>query len=557
MSVYKSLQSALRDPALIGASVASNLLGLAIPLAMIQIYDRIIPNEAYETLIVLAAVVLTTVVAEMLLRGARHFLLGLAGQRFEFTAYAAALRAIMNQPSVEASRQNEGTLFTQLSSIDRLREIYTGPSIMALLDLPFAFLFLFVIMLISPFTGGAVLVVLSIAFLILRSSRTKVTALQEQRKEIEAQRHSFLAEVLRAMSSVKSQGIEGFMRRRYERLLSRSGEKTFDMNARIHTAQGFAGAIGSLAPLFVCCIGAYSVIHDAMTVGSLAAMVLLTGRIVQPVLQFEAFLAGSETARNAREDLDAILNLPTAPDGKNGLWGVCKLDLVDVETEAEPRTGMWFEGLNVSLKTGDCITLDAPNPLYQSAFLRVLGAEAAFRRGQYLINDQPAEAFRSADRAEAVRLLGPESQLIEGTIMENMTNFAPDLHRHRALALASEIGVDRFFSESADGYETQIGSSNDVSLPKSIADATLIVSGLVTEPDVILFDEANAALDLETDQKLLTLLERLRPNSIIVLVTGRPSFRNIATGSLDLTPHARGLRVPGAMAVATPAEVLQ
>lgn len=546
MSVYKVLHSALRDPALIGASVASNLLGLAIPLAMIQIYDRIIPNDAYETLIVLAAVVLTTVIAEMVLRGARHFLLGLAGQKFEFTAYATALRAIMNQPPVQASGQNEGTLFTQLTSIDRLREIYTGPSIMALLDLPFAFLFLFVIMLISPLTGGAVIVVLSLSFLILRASRRTVTALQEQRKEVEAQRHSFLAEVLRGMSSVKSQGIEGFMRRRYERLLSRSGEKTFDMNARIHTAQGFAGATGSLAPLFVCCIGAYSVIQDAMTVGSLAAMVLLTGRIVQPVLQFEAFLAGTETAKNARADLDAILGLAGAQDGKAPLWGVCKLELVDVQTEPEPRTGIWFEDLNICLKTGDCITLDAPNPLYQSAFLRILGAEVACHRGQFLINDEPAEMFRAADRTEVVRLLGPESQLIDGTVLENMTNFAPDLHRHRALALASEIGVDRFFSESVDGYETKVGSSSEANLPKSVADATLIVSGLVTEPDVILFDEANAALDMETDQKLLALLERLKPNSIIVLVTGRPSFRKLANGSLDLTPHARGLRVPGA-----------
>ena len=115
-----------------------------------------------------------------------------------------------------------------------------------------------------------------------------------------------------------------------------------------------------------------------------------------------------------------------------------------------------------------------------------------------------------------------------------MTVFRPRLYRDRAIELAQQIGIERSISQSPDGYAMRVGTGAKALLPKSLADAILIVNGLVTEPDVILFDEANAALDRETDQNLRAMLEKESSNRITILVSSRPSYLKMATQTIDV-----------------------
>ena len=531
------LHLAIRDPVVMAASLASNMLALAFPLSMIQVYDRIIPNQAMETLTALAIFVLAALCAEVLLRTARSSLLSMAGERFEVAAYRDALAALLLEKPNEFNRNSLGELMTRLGSIDRLREIYTGQNATALLDLPFAVLFLAVIAMISPYIAAVVLLVLTVVFLLLRRKRQFVFDEQAARRSIEAQRHSFLAELLSAIESVKQQQIEAFMKRRYERLLTRSAAKTKNIVTGVQAGQGLAATLGNSAPLLVCCTGAFFVIRDDMTVGALAAVVLLTGRVIHPVLQVEAFVAGAQNAKEAEEDLEFLIDRHRRIDGSERLWGVERLDLTDVTTVREHATGIEFRDLDLTFSIGDCIVLEAPDRLACSAFLRLLTGELDLASGQYAINGHPADSYRLDDRVSAIRLLSRDLSFLDGTILQNMTNFEPNKHRHRAMALATEIGLEDFLSKSPKGYSTEVGSNKSANLPGSIADAAMIVGGLITLPDVILFDEPNASLDVEMDRRLLGILGAMKEEAIVLIASNRPSFRALATRTLDLTPY--------------------
>ena len=524
-----------RTPSVILASFGANLLSLAVPMAMIHIYDRVIPNQGYETLTVLGMLVFGSIFAEILLRTARRHILEGAAERFERAAYPAALKSLMLNDPAAGLRESQGGLYRGVMAVERLRGAHVGETSMALLDLPFAFLFLAIIAMISPVAGLSVFLILSMAFLILRVARRKVLAMQIKRKANETQRHSFLTDTLRGMDVVKSMRIEEFMLRRYERLLGSSADISADTAKSVQLAQGFTAAVGTLSPLLIGSIGAIMVIQGQMTVGALAAIVLLTGRIIQPILRVEAFLAGRENTQQDRLDLEDILAAPQIKAGTAPLSGADRLDLKGVGRKEASDHGVVFSGIDLTLHRGDCLAITGADKRTKSAFLRLLAGELPIERGTIEVNGRSLFEYALEDRQAAIRYFGTDNALIEGTLIDNMTVFRPRLYRDRAVELAQQIGIETAISQSPDGFALRVGSGAKALLPKSLADAALIVGGLVTDPQIILFDEANAALDRDIDQRLLNILEAGRFDRITVMVSNRPSYLRTATQTLDIS----------------------
>ena len=538
------LISSRRTPSVILASFGANLLSLAVPMAMIHIYDRVIPNQGYETLTVLGLVVFGAIVFEITLRTARRYILERAAERFESTAFPAALKCLMTSDPARTNPQSQGELYRSVMSIDRLRGAHVGETSMALLDLPFAFLFLAIIALISPVAGLSVFLILSVAFLVLRVARRRVLAMQFMRKENEARRHSFLTDTLRGLDVVKGMRIEDFMLRRYERLLGSSADISADTAKSVQLAQGFTAAVGTLSPLLIGSIGALIVIQGDMTVGALAAIVLLTGRIIQPILKVEAFLAGRENVKQDRQDLEDILAYPVAQSGAAKLGRIETLKLCGVTTGETSARGVGFQNATLELQSGDCLAITGADKRTLSAFLRLLAGELPIEQGTIEVNGRSIFEYPIEDRQARIRLFSPENSLIEGTLIDNMTVFRPRLYRDRAVELAQQIGIEKDISQSPDGFALRVGPGAKAVLPKSLSDAALIVSGLVTDPDVILFDEANAALDREIDQALLAILEAGRFDRITILVSNRPSYLRTATQTLDISQFVKGASPP-------------
>ena len=529
------LAASRRDPTVIIASFGANLLSLALPMAMIHIYDRVIPNQGYETLTALGIMVALAIMAEVTLRGARRHLLSLSADRFERVAYPAAISALLQADPAVSMRASHGQIYRSLTGIERLRNLHVGNAALDPLDLPFALLFLGVIGLISPTLGVTVFLLLSVAFLILRQARRGVVAHQIRRKDNEERRHSYLSEVLRGSDVVKSIRIEDLMLRRYERLLGGAAEISADTARAVQLAQGFTVSVGTLAPLLVGSVGAYLVIEGDMTVGSLAAIVLLTGRIIQPVLRIEAFLAGSDNLRQHREELDAVLSIPARPDGKAPLDTVEEIALRGVDTKPESVLGIGFRGLDFVAQRGECIAIEGASRQAKRVFLKLLVGELGLTKGSVLLNGRAATHYTLADRQSRIKLLSSENALIEGTLLENMTAFKPKIYRDQAVGLAQRIGIEETIAQSAEGFGMFVGPDAKAGLPKSLADAITIVGGLVSEPDVVLFDEANGALDREADAKLLEYLQATKQDRIMIIVSNRPSYLKMATRTFDIS----------------------
>ncbi|MEM8657041.1 MAG: ABC transporter transmembrane domain-containing protein [Pseudomonadota bacterium] len=513
------------SPSIVAASLTSNVLGLALPLVMIQLYDRVIPNQGYDTLIVLGIGLAVAIVVDAILKLARGSLMARAGAAYELRSNASAIRTILTDPSTE--RTAPGVLYNELSQIDRVRRFHTGDAGAALLDVPFILLFLIAMLWISPVLGGTILLLMSGVFVAVRLMRRQIVELTNKRIVLDGRRQSFLIETLGGFESVKALGAEGFMERRYERLMAGSAPIGATLAEKVQMTQGVTGAVGLLGPVVTAGVGAYLVMQGQLTVGALAAMVLLTGRIVQPALRLEALLIGDTDVRGLEKALAPLVSPPTAaatPQLRSRIETVTLALRGDQDRLSVPD-GVLTE---LSLRRGDCVCLNGSEGSGRSSLLAAIAGNRTVDGIQVALNGQPLGSFDQTHRTEKVSFMVRGAAPLSGTLLENLTRFQPERYRAQAMELVGELGLDQFIAHHPKGLDLRLGGVARGELPNSISDLVQIVAGLVANPDVILFDQANAALDQQSDARLLDLLGRLQPEKIIILVTNRPEYRQIA-----------------------------
>ncbi|WP_300031870.1 ABC transporter transmembrane domain-containing protein [uncultured Roseobacter sp.] len=536
MHELRALRSVTRDPAVLAASLVANLLALAVPLAMLQIYDRVIPNAAHETLIVLTAMVAFALLTDCALRLSRSRLLAFFAARFESQAYSRALWSVIMQDPTQRKRVDGGTLVTRLSSVDRLRSQRADGAAGALLDLPFAVLFLVVIAFLSPTVAIAVALMLTVTFFVLRGLRRRIDAARRERFGIEARRYSFVREVLGGIRSIRAIQIGSLMSRRQERLLGQSAVHTTEMTRRVQQAQGITAAISNLTPLLTASTAGWLVLTGEASIGVLAAVVVLSGRIVQPVLRMEGFLSSLESTREAEADFRALTDVPLQQTGEQTLECIDTLEICQVTTDPDPEFGIALKNINLTLRKGDCLLLQSDDPVGLDVAAQLFTGRIALAKGWITANGRALSAFSLEDRQTRIRLLPKDAQLLEGTLFDNACALRPERNGQTALTLARELGLQKVMRQNPMGLQARVGPEDD-GLPQSAKRITANIAGLATKPDVIVFLAANSGLDQETDQQLLNWLKRHAAEHILILATNRPSYAALATQTLDLSLH--------------------
>ncbi len=522
-----------RDPHIVMASMCSNLLSLALPLVMIQVYDRIIPREGYATMTVLAAGLASAALIDLLLRLARGRIMGSASARFEAEARAEVFRRLLSRdPALDGL--DRGALHDRLDGVDRLRKHHGGEAATALLDLPFVLVFIAVLSLISPLLGLTVSTIALTAVGLVSIQRRAIGALTAQRQERDQRRHAFLTEAIEGAEMIRNLGIGDLMQRRYERLMSVNVGLTSALNGKVSLAQGITAAIGLMAPVVMAGVGSWLYIAGQMSVGAVAAAVLLTSRVIQPVLKIEALLAGEANLARTESQTRDLLSARTPRAG--GLW-LDRIDGISLDKVTLAPDGADQRGLreaSLELRRGDCLWLTGDEGSGRSRLMSLLAGGGLLQSGTLRLNGRDSREIAPEVFADRVALLRADHTLLEGTLLENLCAFDIAGNRRKALALAEELGISEFIARHPEGLAMRVAAGQSGGLPTSIHDGAVLVSGLVRMPDVILFEEANAGLDRAVDTRLLGYLRRRLPDVITVIVSHRPSYTALANRVAEL-----------------------
>lgn len=515
-------------PGLALSALLSNLLALAMPLAILQIMDRVVGNQSLETLAFLVGGIVVALVLEEVLRTISSVVTGWLGIRYEHQTGMAALGRLLRVPMRRYRGEEAGTYAERILASAKVAEFYSGQALLVVFDLPFVVIFMAIIIAIGGWVGLVPIALLA-AFVALSLRFGKRLSEQiEQRQVLDDRRSSFLAEVLANIHTVKTQAMELLMLRRYERLQeanARIGEQLTGSSAR---ANDLGVLFSQVMVVAVISAGATAVILGQITPGSLAAIMMLSIRALQPLRRSLSVWLRYQSFVSAQQRLDDIMAMPYE-DGTDlpPLEPVRQgIELRDITLHHGAQRPL-FSGLSLTIPAGQCVAIQGDSGSGKTSLLSLVNGLERPDQGHVLLDGVPVGACAPDSIHKEIAFLPQAGKIMAGTILENLTMFDPRLNQ-AALNVAREMGLDRMVAGMKAGYETPLGEGGGEILPEGVRQMIAIVRALVHNPSVILFDETNIVLDMEGDKRLRDYLAGFKGVRTMILVTHRPSMLSLA-----------------------------
>ncbi|MBF0162181.1 MAG: ATP-binding cassette domain-containing protein [Magnetococcales bacterium] len=515
-------------------SLMINLLSLGLPLVLLQIYDRVLRFAAFSTLEWLLVGLFVVTLLESLLRMGRSYISGWIGARFEHGASCAAMERLLTLPFSLFAQSGAGVHLERLQAIQTLKEFYAGQAALVVLELPFALLFL---LLVYHLAGLLVWVpILLLVLFVLFAWYFQVRICQKSREgyENEEKRSDFMIETLNGIHSVKAFSLEAFMARRHEGLVVAAAGTAQEIGLHGADAQNIGLFFSQLASIAVVTFGSILVIDQQLTIGGLVACSMLSGRALQPLQMAVGIWAKFQSIRIAREHVIRLFapvgsgETVQEQEGATVADGEGRIVLEQVVFCGADNKNI-LNGLSLDVAPGETVGIIGANGSGKTLLMELILGFVAPTSGAVRVDGVAPTRQRPAD----LTYLPQEGVLFRGTILENLHTFREE-YRAAAMASARRLGLEPFILSQPKGYDTLVEEGSNESIPRGIKQRIVIARALVTPPRFVLFDEANMAIDGNGDELVRQILQDLRGQATLIIVSHRPSLLRLADRVFEL-----------------------
>lgn len=540
------------------ASLAINVLALGLPLVILQVYDRILPNEALGTFALLLIGLAGVLALDTTLKIARAQVAGWSAAQFEHRAATELVGRFLHASPADIERAPPGVHLDRLQAIDTLREFYGGQSRLLLVDVPFLFVFLGLIWIIGGLVVLVPVAMIGVLAVVSLLAGRALKAQLERRSELDDRRYSFIIEALSGIQTIKSMAMEPQMQRRYERLQRTGAASAYRSIALGNAVQTVGGVISNLTMILIVSAGALLVIDGAMSIGGLAACTLLGGRTLQPLLRGMSVWTQLQSLGVARDRVAELHEMEPAPaEPPQRIERLTpEVAFRDVTFRYEAGRPALLDRFSLIVKPGEMLAVTGSEGDGKSTLLKLVMGEIAPEAGEVTIGGYAAAGDRRNDLALDIAYVPATATLFSGTILENLTMFRGGDAIDRAREAARMIGLEEDIHSLPEGYDTQVSQGIADELPGGMQQRIVIARSLARDARVLLFDEANAGLDRRADAKLIDALATLKGEVTIIAISHRPSLIRMADRVVSIHKGRARLRhdfAPQAPAPAAPA----
>lgn len=525
-----------RKPSVLVASLMINILALGLPIVILQVYDRIIPNQAMESFSLLMAGLIIVIIIDSLLKIFRSMLLSWEGARFDHRESMHAMNHILDAESTAYSSKPTSFYLDKMHALEKIQEFYSSQSILLAMDLPFVFIFLTLIWVIAGPLILIPLVLLAIFYAVSSKVGNHLHAALKQRSTMEERRQNFIVETLTGIHTIKSMAMESLMLRRYERLQKQSAESVCELAKINSTVQGIGATISQLAVVCFASIGSIYVIDGTLTIGALAAGTMLSSRVLQPGLNAMNIWTQFQSVRLAHDKVAELYSIAEENSGDikpaEGING--KIELNNVTFKYPTQNENLFEDISLIIKAGDSISITGNNGVGKSTLISLLSGFLHPNSGEVKLDGRDIFDYEFEFLRAQIGIVPQHGLLFEGTILENMTLYREGNAIDQAIELSKILGLDEIITRLPSGLDTQVGGAAVDTLSEGVRQKIIMVRSLVGHPKIMLFDDANANFDIKNDARLHKVVERFKKDKTLVIVSHRPSFLKLCNRHFKL-----------------------
>ncbi|MBV0911768.1 type I secretion system permease/ATPase [Anianabacter salinae] len=512
------------------AVLVVNLLNLALPLFVMNVYDRVIPNLAFVTLTTLAIGVGIAIALDFCVRMIRSVVLERVTRRVDLRVGAALFRQAM---SVELLSRPGGAagIASTIRDFDTVRDFFASASFVAVIDLAFVGIFLGVLWyIVGPLAlvpALAVPVVLLLGLIAQMPMRRSV----DKGQAVATRRHTVLVESLMGIGTIKSLGAEPAMQREWESAVAASarlgGQTRFWSNVALNGTQLVQQAVS----VGIIVWGVFLVSDGRITIGALIAANILAGRVLAPLANIAQTLFRAHYAVRSMRAITDFMALPV--EGGGAVRSAARVRQGAVELKGVKYTYPGakvpaLDGVDLSVSPGECVALVGPVGSGKTTTGMLFNGLLRPTEGVVLVDGQELSHYDPAELRAGIGYLPQDAELFTGTVRENLSIGRPgasDDDLARALWYA---GMDRFVAEHPDGLGAHVGEKGN-RLSGGQRQGLSLARIVLRRPRLMFLDEPTNAMDQRMEATVTERLRTLHTEGLgLVLCTHRQSLAAIA-----------------------------
>ncbi len=512
------------------ATIVINILAVASSLFAMQVYDRVVPTFAYATLTALVAGMMLVMGLDWALKFIRARITDSLAKQVDQAVSQHLFEHVMDL-RLDTRPKSLGTLAAQMNGLEQVRNFFSSTIIFFMTDLPFCFFFIGVIYIIGNKVSFvyAFLLPVALGFGLIAQHRLRKLARHEVRKGHE--RHGLLVETIQGAETIQATGSGWRFAEHWKQITATMAGYSFKNKSITSTTISSTGTLGTLGYVGALVVGVTCVETGTLTTGGMIACAILGGRIINPVAQSVRFMVQWQHVRESLEMINRLLEMETdRPANQEYLFPDVLSDQLDLDSVrfAYPNSPVVCIDIpKLSLNAGNKVVILGPNGCGKSTLLKIMAGLFKPSEGQVQLGGTNIFGLDKQVVNERVGYLPQDVHLFKGTLKSNMT-LSGGIPDATLIKVAKLLGIDRIAADNPRSMEIEIFEGGQ-GLSGGQRQLTALARLFLTRPRIWLLDEPSAALDLESENRVLDALTQwVRPSDIVVIATHRPRLTSIA-----------------------------
>lgn len=511
------------------ASILINIFAIASPIFTMNVYDKIVPNLAFDSLWVLAIGVSLIFAFDIIIRQLRSYFIDIAGKKSDLLLSARIFSKVLGI-RMESRPNSTGAFARHLQEFESIREFFTSATVSTLVDLPFAFLFLLVIWIFA----GVLAVVPLIAIIIMTIYSLYIQAPLrrsiEESSRLSSQKYATVIEAISGLESVKIHNAEGQFQHRWEQAVSHMANTGIETRKITNMVSGLANFVQQMATVLLIVVGVYQISDGNLSMGGMIAAVMLSGRAIGPLIQLSVLSTRYNQAKSALLLLEDIMQSPSErEDGRHyldyeRLSGKIEFDDVSFNYPGVEQSAL--KNVSLTIQPGEKIAIIGRIGAGKTTLEKLILGLYKPTSGAVRLDGFDLPQLHPSTIRNNIGCVPQDFSLFYGTIRQNIQLGHPHATDAQILKAANRAGVSQFTNHDPNGLERQVGEGGR-NLSGGQRQSIALARALLQEPPILILDEPTANMDNRSESIVKRELVNLPAETTMLLITHRTSMLDI------------------------------
>lgn len=506
-------------------SLFINIFILATPLFTMNVYDRVLPNNAMETLWVLFMGISFIMIFDLVMKTIRSYFLGIASKRADTVMSNKIFTHLLNI-KMSARPSSTGQFVSRLQSFETVREFFTSATIAAIVDLPFVFIFLGVIFFIAGPLAYITLATVTISILVSWYMQRPLRAIVEKSVKEEQIKQTTLIETVTGLEIIKSVRAQNRMKTLWDKSIDRTVHYADQGHFLSQTITYFTAFIAQFSNIAIVAGGVYLASEGELTMGGIIAAMMLNGRVIAPVSQIVGMIVRYDRTMLSLNNLDEVMSMPVEKENKSyisrpDLRG--DIEVKDLEFSYDEQNYKILKEINLKIKDGEKVAILGKIGSGKSTLLKIIMNLYEPSSGSILFDGVDTRQIDPVDLRKSLGVVPQEPFLFMGSIKDNITIGEQFVTDEEVLKVAKIAGLNEFLGKHEAGFDLQVGERGE-GLSGGERQSVTLARALISNPNVIVLDEPTNSMDRQAETYFINRVKEIIKDKTLILVTHKTSL---------------------------------